>query len=72
MSYSKQRIISDEYYFSENKKNTNKILNKEERRYLEVINDIFFNFEEIDFYYYAMSSLIKTELRERNNLTVIC
>lgn len=70
MSYSKEIIISDEYYFSENKKYTNKILNKEERKYLEVINDIFFDFEEIDFDYYAISSLIKTALRERNNLTV--
>lgn len=70
MSYSKDIIISDEYYFSENKKFTNKILNKTELKYLEVISDVFFDFKEIGFDYYAVSSLMKAALRERNNLTI--
>lgn len=70
MSYSKNIIISDEYYFSENKKYIKKILDKKELEYLKGVKDVLFDFKEIDYDYYAIGSLMKLALRERNHLSV--
>lgn len=70
MSYSKDIIISDEYYFSENKKYINKVLDKKDVDYLKGVKDVLFDFKEIDYDYYAISSLMKTALRERSHLSI--
>ncbi len=70
MSYSKDIIISNEYYFSENKKYIKKVLDKKDLDYLKGVKDVLFDFKEIDYDYYAISSLMKTALRERSHLSI--
>lgn len=70
MSYSKDIIISNEYYFSENKKYIKKVLDKKDLDYLKSVKDVLFDFKEIDYDYYAISSLMKTALRERSHLSI--
>ncbi|RDY25068.1 hypothetical protein CHL78_020190, partial [Romboutsia weinsteinii] len=70
MSYSKDIIISDEYCFSENKKCIKKVLDKKDLEYLKGVKDVLFDFKEIDYDYYAISSLMKTALRERNHISI--
>lgn len=70
MSYSKDIIILSRYYSEENKKNIEKSLNKEERKYLKIIRDTIFDFKDIEFDYYVINSLIKLTLRERSSLVI--
>lgn len=70
MSYSKDIIILNRYYSEDNKKNIEKSLNKEERKYLKIISDTVFNFKDIEFDYYVINSLIKLTLRERSSLVI--
>ncbi|MGL5329276.1 MAG: hypothetical protein ACRDD7_08410 [Peptostreptococcaceae bacterium] len=70
MSYSKDIIIGNGYFLDENKKQVEKCLVKKEREYLKVIKDTLFDFKDIEFDYYAISSLLKLTLRERSSLAI--
>ena len=70
MSYSKDIIISSDYYFSENKKYINRVLGKKDLEHLKVIKDAIFDIREIEYDYYAINSLIKIALRERSHLSI--
>lgn len=70
MSYSKDIIISSDYYFSENKKYINRVIEKKDLEHLKVIKDVLFDIKEIEYDYYAINSLIKIALRERSNLSI--
>lgn len=70
MSYSKDIIISSDYYFSENKKYINRVIGKKDLGHLKVIKDVLFDIKEIEYDYYAINSLIKIALRERSHLSI--
>lgn len=70
MSYSNDIIILSRYHSEERKKNVEKCLTKKERKYLNVISDTIFDFNDIDYDYYAINSLMKLTLRERGDLCI--
>lgn len=49
MSYSKDIIISSDYYFSENKKYINRVIGKKDLGHLKVIKDVLFDIKEIEY-----------------------